>query len=117
MMGNLARLLWRGLRLRCPVCGRGKLFRSWFHMHENCSYCGHHFEREEGYFVGAMALNLIVTELLLLVAVIAVIAAHVPLVPAILVGCVLGVACPLLFFPHARSCWMVLDLILHPIGS
>ncbi|HEV7130066.1 MAG TPA: DUF983 domain-containing protein [Ktedonobacterales bacterium] len=120
---NLSTTLWlllvRAVRLRCPVCGRGRLFRpgSWFRMYEECSWCGHHFEREEGYFVGAMAINLIVTEGVIFVAVIALVVARVPLFPAIVVGIVLGVGGPLLFFRHARSFWMAIDLIIHPLGD
>ena len=114
---DLALLFVRALRLRCPVCGRGKLFASWFRMYESCSWCGHHFEREEGYFVGAMALNLIVTEVIILAAVIVLLVAHVPILPAIVIGVILGVGGPLLFFRHARSFWMALDLIIHPLGS
>jgi uncharacterized protein (DUF983 family) len=30
----------RGLAQRCPVCGEGKLFRSYLKLSENCSSCG-----------------------------------------------------------------------------
>ena len=47
-------LLWRGMCLRCPRCGARTLFRTWFAMHERCAVCGLRFEREQGYFLGAM---------------------------------------------------------------
>jgi transposase-like protein len=47
-------LLWRGACLRCPRCGARSLFRTWFAMHERCTVCGLRFEREQGYFLGAM---------------------------------------------------------------
>ena len=28
------------LRLRCPACGRGRLFTGWFTMHQRCPACG-----------------------------------------------------------------------------
>ena len=34
-----ARLFARAVRLRCPNCGRGKLFESWFRMHDHCPIC------------------------------------------------------------------------------
>jgi uncharacterized protein (DUF983 family) len=43
------RLFWHALRLRCPYCGRGKLFSHGFTMNDHCSNCGWIFEREEGY--------------------------------------------------------------------
>lgn len=39
---------------RCPVCRRGKVFRSFLGMHADCPVCGIHFERETGYFLNAM---------------------------------------------------------------
>jgi uncharacterized protein (DUF983 family) len=45
------------LRKRCPVCGRAPLFRGPAMMHESCLACGLRFEREPGYFVGAMYIS------------------------------------------------------------
>jgi uncharacterized protein (DUF983 family) len=43
------------LRLRCPSCREGKLFRGMFAMNERCPVCGRVFGRgEPGYFLGAM---------------------------------------------------------------
>src|SRR5215469_11801826 len=55
----------RALRLRCPACGGGRLYRSLLDMHKACSECGMVFEREQGYFVGAVYVNVIVTLLLI----------------------------------------------------
>src|SRR5256886_14103531 len=41
-------------RQRCPRCHQGRAFRSLLVMHDACPVCGHIFEREPGYFVGAM---------------------------------------------------------------
>jgi uncharacterized protein (DUF983 family) len=44
-----------GLRCRCPRCGQGKLFRSWFNqMLPRCPICGLPYFRESGYYVGGM---------------------------------------------------------------
>ena len=45
------------LRLRCPKCRSGKLFSGLITMPERCPVCGMYFEREHGYFVGAMAIS------------------------------------------------------------
>ncbi|MFO0880135.1 MAG: DUF983 domain-containing protein [Gemmataceae bacterium] len=39
---------------RCPRCLRGGVFHGWVEMHETCPACGHLFQREQGYFLGAM---------------------------------------------------------------
>src|SRR5437763_4892044 len=47
-------LWWGLLRQRCPRCRRGRMFRGSFAMNEPCPVCGMLFQREEGYFLGAM---------------------------------------------------------------
>ncbi|MFM7130618.1 MAG: DUF983 domain-containing protein [bacterium] len=43
------------LTLRCPVCHEGKVFGNLLlRMHADCPVCGLKFEREPGYFLGAM---------------------------------------------------------------
>jgi len=43
--------------LRCPRCHGGALFTGLIDMPERCGVCGLLFEREHGYFVGAMAIG------------------------------------------------------------
>ena len=54
---RLLRMLRAALRLRCPRCGVGKLYAKPFKMFEHCPHCQLKFEREQGYFVGAMSLS------------------------------------------------------------
>jgi hypothetical protein len=42
------------LRQRCPQCRQGAIFRGRTTMNETCPECGLRFEREQGYFMGAM---------------------------------------------------------------
>src|SRR5438034_2850487 len=42
------------IRQRCPVCFQGAMFRGRFEMNATCPVCGHRFEREPGFFQGAM---------------------------------------------------------------
>ena len=60
--------LSRALRLRCPICGRGKLFRWWLLMHERCPNCGVKFEREPGFFLGSIYINYGLTALIVAIA-------------------------------------------------
>jgi|SRR5579859_6828700 len=109
-------LFGRAIRLACPVCGEGRVFSGWFKMNDNCPVCGFHFEREEGYFTGAMAVNLVVSELLL-----AAIAIPLALQPAVslflllAIGSALAVLLPLLFYRHSKGLWMSIDHFLHPV--
>ena len=52
-----ATLRRRALRLRCPWCGGGEMFRGALAMHERCAACGLKFEREPGYFLGSIYVN------------------------------------------------------------
>src|SRR5215475_5314665 len=38
-------------KLRCPVCGKGELFRGYFDSPNHCATCGYFFMRESGYFL------------------------------------------------------------------
>src|SRR5215472_7500570 len=97
---SISTSLIRGLLLRCPNCGRGKLFRKGFTMYEKCPVCGWRFEREEGYWTGAIAINLVVTELLIALVIVplavALAAAHQPLT-LLLLGLPLPILLPFLF--------------------
>jgi uncharacterized protein (DUF983 family) len=42
------------LRERCPRCRQGRIFKGRFEMNELCPVCRLRFEREQGYFFGAM---------------------------------------------------------------
>ena len=44
-------------RQRCPKCHEGRVFRSLLDMYEVCGTCGYRFERESGFFVGAMYIS------------------------------------------------------------
>lgn len=44
----------RGLRLRCPYCGRGRLIRGWMTLATGCDECGADFTLRPGDFAGAV---------------------------------------------------------------
>ena len=45
------------LRLRCPMCRSGRMFAGQITMHAQCPKCRYVFEREPGYFLGAIAIG------------------------------------------------------------
>jgi uncharacterized protein (DUF983 family) len=47
------------LLFNCPQCGKGKLFprKGLFTMHERCSNCDLKYEKEGGFFYGAMYIS------------------------------------------------------------
>jgi uncharacterized protein (DUF983 family) len=110
-------LLGRALRLRCPACGGGPIFGSWFDMRPGCPKCGLRLEREEGYFLGAMLFNVIAAEMLFVVAFTAVLVRTWPSPPwtlltyAAAVGVVLFT---LVLYPFSRTVWLAFDLFFQP---
>jgi uncharacterized protein (DUF983 family) len=111
-------LMRRGLRQRCPVCGRGRIFAGFFKTYEKCPVCGFEFEREPGYYTGAMAINLVVSELLIAIVAVPLAASQaVPITALIILGCTLPVLLPLLFYRPTKSLWMSFDHFIHPVGS
>ncbi|MFY9556473.1 MAG: DUF983 domain-containing protein [Blastocatellia bacterium] len=109
------RLLIRGLNLRCPACGLGALYQSFFKMHDQCDYCGLIYTREQGYFVGAIYLNVVATESLIFatyLSLIVAVGAADPIVYTVLF--VLAFTLPVLFNRHARSLWLSVDYLLDP---
>ncbi|HEX4130283.1 MAG TPA: DUF983 domain-containing protein [Pirellulales bacterium] len=112
---RLSTILLRSLRLRCPRCGRGKLFRGWFTMPERCATCGLRYEREPGYFLGSIYFNygvtaLVVTAAFFLLYFTTDIDSHV-LIKGLAFFCLVF---PIWFFRWARSLWMAFDELFDP---
>jgi uncharacterized protein (DUF983 family) len=111
-------LVLRGLRKRCPRCGHKDIFVSWTHLKARCPNCSHAYEREEGYWVGAIIMNTAVTETLFLVLFLAVLFATIPdiaWIPLLVIGIVTNGLFPVWFFPRSKTTWVAVDLILHPV--
>src|SRR5437867_2987988 len=45
------------LQQRCPRCGEGKIYERGMKMNASCPVCGLVFEREPGYFIGALYIS------------------------------------------------------------
>jgi uncharacterized protein (DUF983 family) len=108
-----ATVLARGLRLRCPRCGRTDLFPGWFRMHERCEACGLRYEREQGFFVGAIYVNYAVTAVVAVGSVLGLDwAVGLDLRTQLVVGIMLALLVPVAFFRYSRSLWLVLDYLV-----
>ncbi len=98
--------LLRGLRQRCPVCGKGRLFRSALAMNEECPRCGVGFSRESGQWLGSMDINLTLSLILLLTPVIFL--PDIGLGRELMLGGAGAVLLPLLLFRFIRGLWTAL---------
>lgn len=115
---TIPRLLWRGVRRRCPLCGGGGCFATFFTKRPRCPRCAFPLIREEGHWIGALGMNTIVTFGLLALT----LAVSIALTwqarrgiwifgPALLVA---G-AVPLLFFGSSQTLWSAIDLLMRPL--
>ena len=93
----------------------GHLFRRYFTMVDDCPRCGLHFEREPGYWAGALAINIgiagavfvavFVTALVLTVP-------DVPVAPLLAVLVPLMILMPILAYPFSKTLWVAVDRAL-----
>ena len=87
-------------------------------MYPDCVNCGLRFEREQGYFVGAIYINYGVTVIIML-------AGHfwldrllqLSLARQLILWIVFAVTFPVFFFRYARSLWLSIDYIVSPEDS
>ena len=110
----------RGFRKRCPRCGKGRAFESYFTMARACSACAYPFERESGYWTGAMIVNIATCEAWFLLLFLAVVFTTMPGVawqPLLAVALVTNGLLPILFYPFSKTIWMALDLYFHPLEA
>ena len=105
----------RGVRLKCPYCGGGDIFDSWFTLKRQCPTCGVTYAYEDGYFLGSYAINLVFTELIAVAIVISLIIwSDLSVLQMQIAAVVLAVGFPLLGYPFALLIWVALDVALHP---
>ncbi|HEY8116802.1 MAG TPA: DUF983 domain-containing protein [Actinomycetota bacterium] len=106
----------RGATRRCPRCGSGRLFSSWFKIRDRCPRCGLRLEREEGGFLGAMTLNYLFTAVVWLVVLVVWLAMDLPdlHVPALTVTSIaIAALVPLLFWPFSKTIWASVDFLIY----
>lgn len=87
-------------------------------MNDHCHRCGLRFEREEGYWVGALIINTTVTFGTFLVVFVGGILITWPEVPWVVIGVITVVAngaIPIAFYPVSKTLWMALELGWHPL--
>jgi uncharacterized protein (DUF983 family) len=109
------RMLGHGLRLRCPRCGTGSLYNKPFKMADNCAHCGLKFEREQGYFIGAIYINYAATIAIAVPGFFLLDAfTSITINQQLALWVPFAVIFPLLFFHHSRSLWLVMDHYFNP---
>jgi uncharacterized protein (DUF983 family) len=107
---DMKRTVNRAARLLCPVCGLASLVERPFHIRHHCESCGSLFKREEGFFVGAILANVVITEVtILLVCFFALLILGVEYDTMLWVLFPIAVIFPIAFYHHSWSIWLMFD--------
>lgn len=107
---KIAEALRRCLTLRCPACGKSSIVHRVFRIAERCNYCGVSFKREEGFFVGALLINIVTTEAVILLTYLLTLpflnfASNFSLGALLLLALIF----PVVFYHHSWSIWLTVD--------
>jgi uncharacterized protein (DUF983 family) len=113
---NIIQTFRWALRLRCPSCGRSSIIDRAFHIKHHCEHCQSIFKREEGFFVGAILMNVGMSEFVILVVCflcLLVLGAKYETVLGVLFG--VAVTFPLAFYHHSWSFWLAFDQLVETL--
>lgn len=101
------RVLVRSLRMRCPRCGKGPVMRKVFSTNDDCPVCRLRFSREEGFWIGAIFVNLITTQILIVAGLFALMfGTDLSLWTQVGILAAVGVIFPIVFYPMSMSIWL-----------
>ena len=108
-------IIARGLTNRCPNCGSRTLFAGLLRAAERCRVCGLKFEREDGFFLGALVINYTVTMVLLLAPLLVfVFRQEIDVLPAVVIGIAWCIIFPILFYRPSKSLWLMTYYVFLP---
>jgi uncharacterized protein (DUF983 family) len=121
MRPTLGTMLWRAARRRCPRCGRrGAFFTGWFTRTDRCPSCGYRWERHEGFVLGPIAINTVITFVLVGVVLVGGLLATLPDVepwPIVAASVAVAVVVPVVIYPITWTIWAALDLRWSPLSA
>ena len=100
--------LWRGLRLRCPHCGKGSISRGFLRRHARCQVCAVRFERKAGETAGASIVWLAVLPIISMLFYFALYASspHLPLPAQLGITAAFTLILGLLGYRHVCGLWI-----------
>jgi uncharacterized protein (DUF983 family) len=103
-------LIGRALRLRCPACGKAKLFFNWISMNDPCPSCGRRFNRAPGYLLGSIYFNYGMTALLVVIIYFSLFLTQTFTGRQLLwILTAFSLLFPLWFFRYGRALWIAFD--------
>lgn len=108
------RRVWAALLLRCPRCCKGAVWAAPFRMHAACPECALVFQREPGYFTGAMYASYFIGVFGTLPVWMWMLVAGAGLFPILAVAFLLVLLVMPISFHYSRVFWMHIDCYFNP---
>jgi uncharacterized protein (DUF983 family) len=106
---------FRFLRLLCPECGRASIFRKQFNVKHHCDSCSTLFQREDGFFMGSILVNVVVTEIMILVCYVALLIAGVDALLTVKLLLAVAAIFPFIAYHHCWSFWLGFNHLVNPL--
>lgn len=104
--------IFRGLTHACPRCGCRKTHTKYFSIKPSCPTCGLKFEKEQGYWTGALAINFLLTGAFVITGIVIGLISTAPdiaVIPIISILMPLSIVLPVIFYPFSHTVWMAID--------
>ena len=100
----------------CPACGEAKIVTHPFRIRHHCPHCLSLFKREDGFFVGAILANVVITELvILLLCFFFLLIVGVTYQSVLVLLFVMALLFPVAFYHHSWSLWLGFDFIVESL--
>jgi hypothetical protein len=117
-------MLLRGAVKRCPRCGSGGIFRTYFHLKERCPKCGYRFVREAGAFTGGLLMAWVFTLALMILPLLIYVfwrgisgRDDIAFLPFAIASLAFAVVVPIVGYPFTSSTWAAIDLATRPLEA
>jgi len=116
--GNVLELFSRVVTLKCPVCGKASIAEGPFKIRHHCFECRTLFKREDGFFVGAILISVVTTELIILAACFfALLVLNLDYSKVLVALFFMAVVFPLIFYHHGWSIWLGFDHLVESLPA
>ena len=113
---SIPTVLFRSLLLRCPACGQSSIVKRPFHIRHHCPNCRSLFKREEGFFVGAILGNVMMTEFVILATCVIWLLLIGSNYETVLAGLfIVALIFPVAFYHHNWSFWLGFDYLIESL--
>jgi ribosomal protein L37E len=121
---SVGKMLLRGATKRCPRCGHGHIFDSYFTLKERCPTCGYRFVREAGAFTGGLLMAWVFTLALMILPLLIYVfwrgisgRDDVAFLPFAIASIAFAVLVPIVGYPFSNSAWAAIDLASNPLDA